>query len=1078
MNSTIDSARPRVRRAVELDSGSWRDCEAAIRRFEAAWQSGPPEISAYLPLEEPLRSAVLLELVQIDLEFRRKRGEAARFETYLPQFPELARFPNLPEFEQPTAGPDAETRRGSGFAAPLGESLPQLPGFEMLRELGRGGMGVVFLARQTALKRLVAVKMIRGGSRPAEELARFRGEIEAAARLKHQHIVQIYEVGEHAGQPYCVLEYVDGGNLQQKLAGQPQPADVAARIIQQLALAVQHAHEAGIVHRDLKPANVLIEAGGRESGVGSRQGKDPTPDPRLPTPALKIADFGLARHLEAESQQTRTGEIVGTPAYMSPEQAEGASRECGPATDIYALGVILYELLTGRPPFQGASLLDTLEQVRSQEPVPPRALAPRTPRDLNTICLKCLQKEPARRYPTAAALAADLAALADGRPISARAIGPLERAWKAARRRPLVATLAAAVVVIAAAGLSYGIYQYGQTRAALAATATALENEKAERTAKEDALKDARESLADFKAFSTFVVEDIVNAARPEGKDGGLGIDATVREALDAATANLAKRFAGQPRAEALARLDLGETYRALGEPAKALAHFQEAVRVRRQVLGPNHSATMQAEDRLGSALRQTGKTGAAIQLHEELLARCQRVKGADSQSALAVEFSLVQDYQADGQPAEALRRSEHLVQRSLAVFGTEHESTLKVQHQRGTLLSQAGQWRQALPILEQVVAARTKLYGPHDPLTLGSLANLASIYRKQGRRADARKQFEDNLEQISARLGPQHPRTLTAKTGIAQMLAEEGRFQDAIDMASAAHQTAAAKIGPAHPDTLEIAAALAEIYESAGRVADALSIAEETYRLRKETLGLEHPSTLQAQSNLASAFRLSGREGDAVRLTEESLAGLRKKLPPNHPKIVWALNNLGLAYKEAGQPEKALPLYQDVVQSLTERYGPASANTLTARNNLGGALMNLNRVGDAIDLCEETLAICDEKLGADDQTTLIVVHNLGTLYHAADRSQDAERLFRRAFEGRQLRLGPNNADTLQSLYRLAGIYLLRKDLAQAEPLLLDCHQRLKASPQAPADLVKNVETALAVLAKVKADPTLTPKRK
>ncbi len=1114
MSNTNSATLVGSRRAVDLDSGDWQACEAAIRRFEAAWQAGPPQIAAFLPGSEPQRSAARWELVLIDLEMRLKRGEAARVESYLSQFPELAadrsamielvraerelrsarelaldnseyasRFPELAaELDAPTVGPDEETRRGSKPSRALSdEPLPQLAGLEFLRELGRGGMGVVYLARQTALKRLVAVKMLRAAV-DREERSRFRSEIEAAARLKHPHIVQIYEVGEHAGRPYCVLEYVAGGTLQHALAGQPQQAETAARLIQQLADAAQHAHEQGIVHRDLKPANVLVESrceetGNRRQETGSSLTLSPVPCALSPG-SLKIADFGLARHLASDHQQTHTGDIVGTPAYMSPEQAAGHSRDCGPATDIHALGVILYEMLTGRPPFQSASVLDTLEQVRSQEPVSPRALAPRTPRDLDTICLKCLQKEPTRRYSSAAALAADLAAYLDGRPIAARPVSLAERGWKAARRRPLVTALAASIVLVAATGLGVGIYQYNQTLAALATTATALKNEQAERSAKEAALKETNESLADIKAFSQFVVNDIVSAARPEGKEGGLGIDATIREALDAASQNLPVRFAGQPRAEAIARLDLGETYRAIGEPAKALEHFQVAAKMRRELLGPNHAATIEAEDRLGSALRVQGKVKEAITLHEQLLARAERVKGKDSQTALAVLYSLVSDYSADGREADALQQSKHLVDASLQHFGRDHESTWKVQHQRAMLLSEAGDWREALPMMEEVVAARTRVLGPDDPATLASVTQLASLYRKQGKDDEALRRMLLNLDAITAKLGPEHVRALTVKTAIAQMYSQQGKFKQALEHAEAAHATAQAKLGESHPDALTIASALADIYEEAGRPTDALPLLESTYRLSSQTFGLDHPSTLRDQSNLASAYRQNGRSQDAIDLSVQALASLRKKLPPTHPKIVWALNNLGLAYKQAGQADQALPLYQEVIDSLTERYGPAAANTLTARNNYGGALLQLGRLDEAVANSEETLSICDEKLEANHQTTLIVVHNLGVLYQAAKRSEDSERLFRRAYEGRQERLGVSHPDTLESQYRLAGIYLLRKDLDQAEPLLVDCQERLAADPKTAAaagNLPKNVAGALAVLAKVRENPDYTP---
>jgi tetratricopeptide (TPR) repeat protein len=300
-------------------------------------------------------------------------------------------------------------------------------GYEILGELGRGGMGVVYKARQTGLNRLVALKMVLAGAHAGpEQLARFQTEAEAVATLQHPHIVQIYEVGKHAGLPYFSLEFVDGGSLAQKLDGKPLPPAQAARYAELLAAAMHCAHQHGIVHRDLKPANVLLTADG----------------------GPKITDFGLAKRLEGDSKQTRSGTLMGTPSYMAPEQARGETHAIGPLSDVYALGAILYELLTGRPPFQGATLLDTLEQVRSQEPVPPARLQPKVSRDLETICLKCLQKEPRKRYASAEALADDLHRCLAGLPIQARPVGAMERAWRWCRRNPRTAALATAVVAL------------------------------------------------------------------------------------------------------------------------------------------------------------------------------------------------------------------------------------------------------------------------------------------------------------------------------------------------------------------------------------------------------------------------------------------------------------------------------------------------------------------------------------------------------------------------------------------------------------------------------------------------------
>jgi hypothetical protein len=324
----------------------------------------------------------------------------------------------------PAAGADSLTLAPSTALA-AGERVA-VPGYEILGELGRGGMGVVYKARHLGLNRLVALKMIlAGGHAGPDELTRFRGEAEAVARLNHPNIVRIHDVGESGGLPYFSLEFVEGGSLDRKLSGTPLPADEAARLLETLARAMAAAHATGLVHRDLKPANVLM-------------GADGTP---------KVTDFGLAKKLDTAGQ-TASGAVMGTPSYMAPEQAGGKSADIGPAADIYALGAILYECLTGRPPFKAATGLDTILQVVSDEPVPPTRLAPRTPRDVETICLKCLQKEPHKRFASAAELADDLWRWLQGEPIQSRPVGLGERGAKWVKRQPALAAALATLVLL------------------------------------------------------------------------------------------------------------------------------------------------------------------------------------------------------------------------------------------------------------------------------------------------------------------------------------------------------------------------------------------------------------------------------------------------------------------------------------------------------------------------------------------------------------------------------------------------------------------------------------------------------
>jgi tRNA A-37 threonylcarbamoyl transferase component Bud32 len=321
---------------------------------------------------------------------------------------------------------------------------PVVPGYEILGELGRGGMGVVYKARHLKLNRVVALKMVlAGGHAGPDDLARFLAEAEAVAALQHPHIVQLHDFGEHEGLPFFTLEFVPGGSLADKLSVTPLPPQEAARVVEQLARGLHYAHGKGIVHRDLKPANVLLA-------------EDGTP---------KVTDFGLAKRVEVGTGLTATGAILGTPSYMAPEQAGGHGKRVGPRTDVYALGAILYECLTGRPPHNAATLAETLLQVIGEEPASVRQLQPGVPADLETICHRCLQKEPARRYASAEEVAEDLRRFQAGEPIRARPVGNIERVWRWCRRNPVVAGLLTAVAATLFLGTAVATYFAVQARA-------------------------------------------------------------------------------------------------------------------------------------------------------------------------------------------------------------------------------------------------------------------------------------------------------------------------------------------------------------------------------------------------------------------------------------------------------------------------------------------------------------------------------------------------------------------------------------------------------------------------------------
>jgi eukaryotic-like serine/threonine-protein kinase len=353
--------------------------------------------------------------------------------------------------------PDQATYATNGCPAPppLGAAQPVIAGYEILGVLGQGGMGVVYRAWQIQLKRVVALKMISaGGQARANELARFRIEAEAAARLQHPNIVQVHDVGEVDSRPYLALEFVGGGSLADKLHGTPLPPRQAAQLLETLARTMHYAHQRGVLHRDLKPSNILLSEVSDQAPVVARDQEIPpslATDPLPPTAVPKITDFGLAKlTIGGGSDQTHSGAILGTPSYMAPEQAAGKNKEISTAVDIYSLGAMLYELLTGRPPFSAETPLDTVLQVIEREPVAPSVLQPRVPRDLETICLKCLQKEPQRRYASAAELADDLRCFLRDQPIRARPIGQFQRTWRWCRRNPVVAGLLAFVGLLLA----------------------------------------------------------------------------------------------------------------------------------------------------------------------------------------------------------------------------------------------------------------------------------------------------------------------------------------------------------------------------------------------------------------------------------------------------------------------------------------------------------------------------------------------------------------------------------------------------------------------------------------------------
>jgi serine/threonine protein kinase/Flp pilus assembly protein TadD len=605
------------------------------------WRKGervPAE--AYLRLHPALQGdgAQALAVVYGEFVLREQLGEQPALEEFLWRFPHFADRlrrqvalhralqaedqesgpPTVaPDDLPPALGPDtvpapAPPVPRSGLpSAPR----PAVPGYEILEELGRGGMGVVYKARQTKLKRVVALKMILAGAHAnAAQLTRFRAEAEAVARLQHPNIVQIHEVGEHQGLPYFSLEFVDGGSLDKQLAGHPQPAVPAARLVEKLARAMDSAHQKGIIHRDLKPANVLLAAPPAPAPEGKQKSR--SRGERSGSSASfqgftygepKITDFGLAKQLESDAGHTRSGAVLGTPSYMAPEQARGAQSVIGPATDVYALGAILYEMLTGRPPFRAATAMETVNQVLAGDPVPPRRLNPKVPRDLETICLKCLEKEPRKRYAGALDLADDLRRFQDGEPIQARPTSAWERGVKWARRRPAVAALLA-VSALAVFSLLVGAFWYN---------------------ARVRAERDRAEANFDLALKA---VEEMLTEVGTQKLADEPGMEQTRRTLLEKAL-HFYQEFVRQKSTDPLLRRKLAQAYKNKGDILRQLGRYGEAeeaygqaITLSRQLADdspdePEHRHLLaESSNWLGETFRLSGQLPQAREAYEKAL--------------------------------------------------------------------------------------------------------------------------------------------------------------------------------------------------------------------------------------------------------------------------------------------------------------------------------------------------------------------------------------------------------------------------------------------------------------------------
>jgi serine/threonine-protein kinase len=779
--------------------------------------------------------------------------------------------------------------------------LPRIPGYEVEGVLGHGGMGIVFRARHLRLNRPVAVKMLlAGGYAGPRERGRFQREAEAVAALRHPNVVQVYDVGDADGRPYFTMELVDGPSLGRKLAGTPQTARDAAALLATLSGAVQAAHACGIVHRDLKPANVLLTAEG--------------------TP--KITDFGLARRLDAGARVTQTGVAMGTPSYMAPEQALGRPDAVGPAVDVYALGAILYELLTGRPPFRAATAAETVRQVISQEPAPPSRLNDKVPRDLETICLKCLHKDPGRRYASAAALADDLKRFGEGRPIQARPVGWAERSWRWGRRNPAAASaLAAAVALLAlsSGGGTWFVQQRAERRAEAAQRNREVRNE----------VGTAVDQAAILRQGFHF------NEARAL-------LEQAWQQLEPAGPADL-RRLVEQARAD-LRLVERLDDARSLGN-ARTLGASLETGKLDPSLAEPLYAAALKDAD-LG---REGDDVNAVASRVRDSAVRVEVVAALDDWASITRdlrrrEWLLAVAREADGDAArnrlrqlELWRDGTRLTRTMQEASGTEltpllatalvrvaRESGADAQHvligvqeqtphdfwlnfEIGDTLVEAKRYDEAVAYFRIALALRPQVSVAHNGLGYALCLS--------GRREAGVRHFHQALSL--------DPMSALAHVNLG-LTVEQGQLDEAID-----HYKQALAIAPKYAQAhINLGYAL----HKKGRLDEAIDHLQQCI--------LIEPKSAVAHHNLAGVLRAKGRLDEAISHYREAIR--------LGPEAAVFHNNLGSALRDKGRLDEAMSHFQQAL-GIDPKYA-------VAHNNLGLGLWAKGRQDDAIDHYQESL--------------------------------------------------------------------------------------------------------------------------
>lgn len=950
-NDDLGRARPETRAPstpppprhdvdANVDVATLRRTHQVCTEFEAKWgTASPASIEALLVgvvgNERDLR---LRWLIGSEIELRSELGENPEPHDYVRRFPhDSALIERVFQEDNSRAGDTLGPADGiTAVPAAPAPGMPERIGdYELLGEIARGGMGVVYRARHRGLGRIVALKVILAGRLASDvDIARFHQETRAIAALEHPGVVPVYDVGEWSGYHYFSMPLMDGGNLAERIADRPLPARDAAEIMAAVAEAVAFAHRQGIVHRDLKPRNILLD----------RQGRP------------KVTDFGLAKFAASSlgtndismsfTGPTSSGQILGTPSYMAPEQAAGLKDMAYELCDVYSLGAVLYALTTGRPPFQAATPMETIRQVLDHEIVAPRRLNAQLPVDLETIALTSLSKAPAERYVSADALAHDLRQYLGGRPIAARPVPAWVHAWRWGKRQPLVAGLILAVLVSLGAGTVVASAFYWSARDQ-AARAMAAEQR-------------ASEETAIAVAVNEFLRNDLLAEASPERNARDQQV--TVVELLGRAAKRIDGKFSKQPLIEAAIRETLGEAYLEMGDLSAAQPHLERALELRRRELGEEHVQTL------------SSMSGVA------------RLYGNQAQFAKAEALWVI-----------ALEISNR-------VLGAEHPNTLTYGSNLAVVYQSQGQSQKAEPLWVKILEVRRRLLGEEDPQTLTVMTNLAGLYLALGRFTEAEPLCARALE-IDCRLfGPEHPDSIVCRNNLGGIFHELGQLEKAEALKVENLEISRRVLGPDHPSLVSIINTLAMLYQDQDQLSKAEGLFEEALALSRRVLGDEHPVTLATLNYLGSLYQDQDEFAKAESLFIKNLESRRRVLGDEHPDTLVSIRNLAGLYDAQGKFGDAEGLYREFLEQTSKRDGPSSSRTAWAMLALGGTLFQQQKFADA----EPPLLAGYEALqgpkgpsqAVDDPRLTRALEQLVRLYEATGQNEKAA-LHRQQLEAR-----------------------------------------------------------------------------